>query len=390
MWKRLDLKGIECVDRQGGMMKVLLTTAVFFSLFTFIPAHADTEITIFKDPKPTCEEKVYVELKKVGEVVEPEDGKNFLAAPWSLAADGSGNIYVYDSMIKKIYKYNRDLKLLSTFGGPGGGPGEFGLVRGLGDYIHIHLSKDNRLYAGDRMNRKIICFDTSGKLLKEIKMDMIPLSDIVPVVDGEGNFYLHSKGEGVIDVYNPEGQKTSTLMDRKELAFGLFFSFKREIMKKHYYRESSPSTVLYDMIGGDRLLVYFQTSNFFYIVQNNKVTKKLKLWPREALKFYKELLRNAIYGDPEIDGFHPFFHELIVDKDNEKYVYFHLGRPIGSMESYIYQFDLEGNLIKVLFIKELSKDHYTWVKYKRNGLFYAVGRDEEYDKTLIVYKEGSK
>ena len=390
MNKTLDSSSVEGYCIYGGKMRVLLTAAVFFSLFICTPAHAESDITIFKNPKPTCEEKVYVELIKVGEVVYTEDSKEFLVAPWSLAADDSGNIYVYDSMMKKIYKYGRDLKLLTTFGGPGGGPGEFGLLKGMGGYIYIRLAKDNRLYAGDRMNRKVMCFDTSGKLLKETKINVQPLSHIIPVVDSKGNFYFHSQREGVIDVFNPEGQKTSTLIDRKELAFGLFFSPRRKIVKKYCYFKSTPTTILHEIIGGDRLLVYFQASNFFYIVQNNKIKKKLKLWPREALKFYKELLRDAVEGDPEIEGFYPFFHELIVDKDNEKYVYFHFGRPLGSLESYIYQFDIEGNLIKVLFIKEFSKNHYTWVKYKRNGLFYAVGRDEDHNKTIVVYKEKSK
>lgn len=134
------------------------------------------DITIFKDPKPTCEEKVYVQLQKTGELVDTLDSNYFLVSPWSLTADCSGNIYVFDSMMGKIYKYGKDLKLLRTFGGKGTGPGEFATSVGRGGgYIYLYL-QENFLYAGDRMNKKIICFDTSGKMVKEHKMKVKPFA----------------------------------------------------------------------------------------------------------------------------------------------------------------------------------------------------------------------
>lgn len=393
MWKRSGLKGSEGITRQGGMMRLLLTAAVFFFLFIFTPAYGDQgeqEITIFKDPKPNCEEKVFVELKKVGEVDDAGENNEFLVAPWSVVADGSGNIFVYDTMMKKIYKYSKELKLLTTFGGPGGGPGEFGISAGMGGRIYLYLAKDNLLYAGDRMNQKIICFDTSGRLVKEVKIVIKANSFIVPVVDGKGNYYIHSPVEGIIDVFNPEGKKTSSLLDRSELPFGLFFSLKRRVMKEYHYWKSGPANVLHEIIDGDRLLVYLNASSFFYIVQGNNVIKKMKLWPREALRFYKVDYKEALERVPGIEGFISFFCWLMVDRDNGKYVYFLFGKPLDDDKTYIYQFDLEGNLIKVLFIKELSNDHITIVRYKRNGLFYAVGRDEDYNKTIMIYKEENR
>ena len=144
-------------------MKYALTAILILSLFTIILMPQDEDIIIIKNPKPTCEEKVYTELKKVGEVVDTMESKAFLISPQSVAADGEGNIYVYDSMMKKIYKYNHDLKVLFTFSGEGAGPGEIGASIGKGSDIFLYLAKDNLLYAGDRMNQKVIAFNASGK-----------------------------------------------------------------------------------------------------------------------------------------------------------------------------------------------------------------------------------
>lgn len=371
-------------------MKKVAAVIVFPFIFSIFLSSQDGDIVIIKDPKPTCVEKVYTELKKVGEVVDTMESKAFLIAPQSVTADGEGNIYVYDSMMKKIYKYDRDLNVLFTFSGEGQGPGEIGASRGRGGDIFLHLAKDNLLYAGDRANQKIIAFNASGKPVHEIKIYIRRLSHIVPVVDSKGNFYIHSTGDGVIDVYNREGDRVSSLIDNIELAVGLFYSLKREVMKNYYYRKPSPTNISYDMIDGDRLLVYLQSSGMFFIVKDSRVIKKLKLWPRDALKYYKEKFKEGLERDPEFDMFTSFFFTLIVDRDDKRYFYLQFGKPKGSNKNYLYKFDLDGNLIKVLFINEPSKNSYEVLNYKRNGLFYGVGFDEEHNKNLKIYKEETK
>lgn len=100
---------------------------------------------------------------------------------------------------------------------------------------------------------------------------------------------------------------------------------------------------------------------------------------------YKKKLKNAIK-----DGFIiSYFSRLIPDKDNEKYFYLNFGKPLDSERTLLYKFDLEGRLQEVLFIKE-DKNQYTKVLYKKNNLFYAIGNNEEDEKTIILYKEGNK
>jgi hypothetical protein len=144
------------------------------------------------------------------------------------------------------------------------------------------------------------------------------------------------------------------------------------------------------MISRDRLLVYFKVSGSFYIVQNNIITKSLKLWPRKALQFYKVNFKDALERDEELEGFFPFFQKFIVDRDDEKYFYLHFGKPIGENKTYLYKFDLDGNLIKVLYIEEISEDAYTMFWYKKNGLFYAAGSNKDGNETIFTYKEEAK
>jgi hypothetical protein len=387
--KKLIVLSIKDVKSRGGMMMKVTIVIAFLTLFSIILIPEEMKLTIIKDPKPTCEEKVFTELRKVGEVVDTMESKAFLVAPRSVVADNEGNIYLFESMLKKVHKYNRELELLFTFAADGTRPGETGGVKGFGTDTTLFLGKDNLLYAGDRKNRRIICFHSSGKPLETINIYIKPPGFMTPVVDSKGNFYLHSSDDSVIDVYDSHGMRLASLINRDELSVGLFYSLKSAVSKKHIYGRSTPMNVLHEIIRGDRLLVFSQTSGKFFIVKDNKVIKKLNLWPRDALEFYKKKLWTAIEGEQEFEAFTSFFLTLFADRDDERYFYLHFGKPESSQKNYLYKFDLEGKLDRVLFINEPSS-RTAFLTYKRNGLFYGVGYDEKFDKSLVVYKEQSK
>jgi len=75
---------------------------------------------------------------------DPKTGELFIS-------DGYGNA--------RVHKYTADGKYLSSWGGPGMGPGEFNLPHS------VVLDKEGRLFVADRENLRIQIFNREGKFL---------------------------------------------------------------------------------------------------------------------------------------------------------------------------------------------------------------------------------
>jgi hypothetical protein len=72
--------------------------------------------------------------------------------------DPEGNIYVSDGYINsRVAKFDKDGNIVSSFGEPGTGPGQFNTPH------TIAADKDGNIYVGDRGNGRIQVFDRNGK-----------------------------------------------------------------------------------------------------------------------------------------------------------------------------------------------------------------------------------
>jgi len=92
--------------------------------------------------------------------------------------DSSGNLYISDGYINsRIAKFDRDGNWVGSWGEPGAGPGQFSTPHS------IVADRQDQIYVADRGNRRIQVFDTSGKLLRTLHID-IPAPPNAPVVIG--------------------------------------------------------------------------------------------------------------------------------------------------------------------------------------------------------------
>lgn len=92
-----------------------------------------------------------------------------------MAWDSDDNVYISDGYINsRVAKYDRDGNWVKSWGEPGSGPGQFNTLHS------IIADKKNHIYVADRGNRRIQVFDTSGKLLNIIKID-VPAPANAPV-----------------------------------------------------------------------------------------------------------------------------------------------------------------------------------------------------------------
>ena len=92
--------------------------------------------------------------------------------------DSDDNLYISDGYINsRVAKYDKDGNWVGSWGEPGAGPGQ------LNTPHSIAIDSQNRIYVADRGNVRIQVFDTAGKLLNTIKID-VPFPTNSPVAIG--------------------------------------------------------------------------------------------------------------------------------------------------------------------------------------------------------------
>lgn len=84
-----------------------------------------------------------------------------------MAWDAAGNTYISDGYINsRIAKIDKDGNWIKSWGEPGTGPGQFNTPHS------IALDDENHVYVADRGNGRIQVFDTDGKYLREIHINV--------------------------------------------------------------------------------------------------------------------------------------------------------------------------------------------------------------------------
>jgi DNA-binding beta-propeller fold protein YncE len=92
--------------------------------------------------------------------------------PTDVTWDSAGNTYISDGYINsRVAKVDKDGFWIKSFGEPGNGPGQ------LNTPHSIAADAQNNIYVADRGNRRIQVFDTEGKLLREIRINIPPPAD---------------------------------------------------------------------------------------------------------------------------------------------------------------------------------------------------------------------
>jgi hypothetical protein len=89
-----------------------------------------------------------------------------------MAWDSNNNVYITDGYINsRVAEFDRDGNWVKSWGEPGSGPGQFRTLHS------IVVDRDNHIYIADRGNARIQVFDTSGKLLKILRIEIAAPAD---------------------------------------------------------------------------------------------------------------------------------------------------------------------------------------------------------------------
>lgn len=375
---------IFCVERRqlkdlkGLLMDTIvkLTVGLFLLYFLcgapLIFSNSTGELIV--EPRPTHVEKKYVKLVLVKEIREDIDNTHFMAQPSSLAVDDENNLYAYDKILKKIFKFDKEYRLERVFGRQGRGPGEFhGGDPGVGK---LYFGSDGRLYACDSYNRKIIVFDKKGNHLKDIHLppERQEVKSFFPVVDAKKNFYILSTHKGAVDVYDERMNLKHTCLE--EANYNRFLIHKPGYPKRVPFNptlQPDITNTYYDILSSNRLVVYLMNSSTAFVFRTQKVIRQFDLWPEKALAEYKDRIEE-FRGNKKLKYWStPFALNFFVDKDNGEYFYLSL---LGGTA--FYKFNLKGELLYVLHTKP-----YCDLKIKRNKLFYGIRRGR-----IQIFQEG--
>jgi hypothetical protein len=104
----------------------------------------------------------------------PIDG--LFRQPTDVAWDSQGNSYISDGYINsRVAKYSKAGDWVKSWGEPGTGPGQFNTPHA------IAVDRSDRIYVGDRANRRIQVFDTEGKFLRMFSINVPPAPGTRPV-----------------------------------------------------------------------------------------------------------------------------------------------------------------------------------------------------------------
>lgn len=91
--------------------------------------------------------------------------------------DSEGNTYIADGYINaRVAKVDKNGNWIKSFGEPGNQRGQFNTPHSIASDAH-----DN-IYVADRANRRIQVFDTDGKFLREIKIEVPVPADARPAI----------------------------------------------------------------------------------------------------------------------------------------------------------------------------------------------------------------
>jgi hypothetical protein len=338
---------------------------------------------VIKDPVPNMEEKQYVKLKLISTLDSDLGNGEFLFLPFSMTLDSEHNLFVYDLLQAKIFKFDKNLDVVKSFARQGEGPGEFAGT-GLGYSVYLSIGGDGNLYARDTRRHKIVVFDRNGRYIKDISYRA--LSENYPLVDDNGNVFLFRAKQQTLNVINQQMKRLFSIPLEKGVFDNLYFPhpfFRRPFVKKIYHKDGKSADISYDILVSKTkespVLIYIRSSSTMYVIDNQKILNRFPIRPRDALAAYKQELKELISQKKNMYRY--LFPYLFSDSDTSGIFYMAMGRNVLKGINALYQVNVKGELLKVFYLKLNESASFIRFCEKVNGTFIAISDDK-----IKIYK----
>ncbi len=146
-------------------------------------------VTMVIGRKPEASDAETKPYEHVNPPLPPQNGR--FRQPTDVTWDPAGDIFISDGYINsRVAKLNKDGDWVTSFGSPGKGDGQFNTVH------NIAADAKGAIYVADRGNRRIQVFDSDGKLLRIMTIDIPPAPDAQPAIGNKPDLtnYLQNGG----------------------------------------------------------------------------------------------------------------------------------------------------------------------------------------------------
>jgi hypothetical protein len=146
-------------------------------------------VTMVIGRKPEASDADTKPYEHVNPPLPPQNGR--FRQPTDVTWDPAGDIFISDGYINsRVAKLNKDGDWVASWGTPGKGDGQFNTVH------NIAADAKGTIYVADRGNRRIQVFDSDGKLLRIMTIDIPPEPDAQPAIGNKPDLtnYLQNGG----------------------------------------------------------------------------------------------------------------------------------------------------------------------------------------------------
>ncbi len=202
-------------------------------------------------------------------------------SPWpvSIDVDGDENIYVSDDYASRIFVFDKDGGLVSSWGTKGSGDGELNGPSG------IAFDKEDNLYVADSLNQRVQKFSKDGKFLAKWGCEGSGAGEFnMPwgiSVDGEGNVYVADWKNDRVQKFSPGGEYLAS--------FGRSGTGDGELQRPTGVAIDNEGDVYVADWGNDRLNVYASDGSFITAFMGD--ADRLSSWGQEYVDANTEVVK---------------------------------------------------------------------------------------------------
>jgi len=310
--------------------------------------------------------------------------------------DNNGRIWIVDSGNSRIQVFNSEGNFLFKFGSEGTGEGQFNFSANVGN---IAVDANGNVYItddGDNNRGRIQIFDSNGNYLRSIKpypegpIQLLIIKSPI-AVDSENKIYVSSGNNNKVIILNNDGSYYGEIGENGCGRNKEEFSF---ISKIRFSNGKIYITECYDNL---RVQIFDTNGNFLSQLgmKKGEFLKPLGIWVYNN-RIYVADADNHRIQIFDTDG--DFLSQILIPYDSQTnyFLLFPVKVYVDSSDiyvggemnnaGYIYTFDLNGNLLKEMGLKDGNGNavHFKSFVIDDSNIF-VVGYTDYGDKKVYVY-----
>ena len=340
---------------------------------------------LIKHPKITHSEAGVKQSKLVlVKQIYDDFGPNlFFARPIALTVDDENSLYVFDNVLKRVFKFNSKFQYETSFLREGRGPSE--VSAGVQELFKIAYAPNNSINICDTLNKKLIVFSKKGKHIKDIRLDREYAFRYYPVMDAQSNLYTISVNGGVVDKLDTNMKIVHTFLDRRlNERFVVHMPALNKGVEWRGYLHPTLDDTYYDVINGQDLIIYMARPSTLFLFKDKQLIQRFDI----ILEAGIEKIRKSVAQLPKVvpksvlfPGYWgTMFDSFFVDKDDERFFYLQTKRTKEQIR--LYKFNIQKELVGILTADPSLSG---MVMAKKNGYFYGI---DLFEGHLLYFKEG--